>query len=213
MSTLDHEEFPIQGSSIPLLPLPNLFLIPGSLLPLHIFEARYRDLVQALLDSTGRLVLGTVLGGEEDESDESSADESSADEAAVEPLAGLGYLENYQLLPDGRYLILVRGLARVSFTEKESDRSYRLVDYLVVEDVPVPDGERNELEHALRDAISNRAGEYFELPDGLRIGQLADLLLMHLKLPPARMSELLQLKEVSHRARRILDLHDTLPDN
>ncbi len=40
--------------------LPRLAL-PGEILPLHIFEQRYRKLVEDLLDRSGRMVIGTVL--------------------------------------------------------------------------------------------------------------------------------------------------------
>ena len=61
----------------------------------------------------------------------------------------------------------------------------------------------------LRDAIGQRAGPYLELPEGLPVSQLADLLIMHLKLPPETMSELFNLQEVSARARRALNEHES----
>ena len=34
------------GVVVPLFPLPNLFLFPGTLMPLHIFEPRYRQMIE-----------------------------------------------------------------------------------------------------------------------------------------------------------------------
>ena len=45
----------LQG--IPLFPLPDFFLFPGAVAPLHIFEPRYRQMISDLLDSSGRFVL------------------------------------------------------------------------------------------------------------------------------------------------------------
>ena len=45
--------------TIPLFPLPNVVLFPNVLLPLHIFEPRYRDLVRDAL--AGDQVIGMVL--------------------------------------------------------------------------------------------------------------------------------------------------------
>ena len=40
----------------PLFPLPNVILVPGMAVPLHVFEPRYRQMVQHLLDGSGRLL-------------------------------------------------------------------------------------------------------------------------------------------------------------
>jgi hypothetical protein len=51
MPASSHPSHPI----VPLFPLPGLFLFPGTALPLHIFEPRYRQMVEDLLDTSGRL--------------------------------------------------------------------------------------------------------------------------------------------------------------
>ena len=43
-------------SAVPLFPLPDYFLMPGVVAPLHIFETRYRQMIEDLLDGPGRLV-------------------------------------------------------------------------------------------------------------------------------------------------------------
>jgi uncharacterized protein len=45
--------------SIPLFPLPNVVLFPNVFLPLHIFEARYRQMVAESL--AGDRIIGLVL--------------------------------------------------------------------------------------------------------------------------------------------------------
>ena len=44
----------------PLFPLPNVFLFPGCVMPLHVFEPRYRQMVEDLLDGPGQVVMGTL---------------------------------------------------------------------------------------------------------------------------------------------------------
>jgi ATP-dependent Lon protease len=39
---------------LPLFPLPEVVLFPGSHLPLHIFEFRYRIMMNTILQSDGR---------------------------------------------------------------------------------------------------------------------------------------------------------------
>jgi Lon protease-like protein len=45
---------------VPVFPLPNFFLFPGTAVPLHIFEPRYRQLIEDLLDGPGRLAMAAV---------------------------------------------------------------------------------------------------------------------------------------------------------
>ncbi|HEX5054111.1 MAG TPA: LON peptidase substrate-binding domain-containing protein, partial [Planctomycetota bacterium] len=54
----------LPNSPVPIFPLPGAFLFPHQVMPLHVFEPRYREMVEDLLDSPGRLVIGTQLEGE-----------------------------------------------------------------------------------------------------------------------------------------------------
>jgi len=184
---------------VPLFPLPDLILFPGVLLPLHIFEPRYRQMIEDLLDGNGNLVMGTVLEKEPRESEETPA---------VEPVAGMGQVENYQQMPDGRFLILLRGLRRVRIEEVPSDRPYRKVAVKPVEETEPESGEEeNTLREALMEAIDSRSEHDLELPDGLPVGQLADLLLILLKLPPRTLYRHYRNLDVGARAEAALDLH------
>ncbi|HEX6835164.1 MAG TPA: LON peptidase substrate-binding domain-containing protein, partial [Polyangia bacterium] len=40
---------PPQWARLPIFPLPNVQLFPHALLPLHVFEPRYRDLVRDVM--------------------------------------------------------------------------------------------------------------------------------------------------------------------
>ena len=62
------EELTEPGSRIlPLFPLPDLILFPGQLVPVHIFEPRYRKMAEDLLDNTGEIIIGTVLGEDQEQ--------------------------------------------------------------------------------------------------------------------------------------------------
>jgi len=184
---------------VPLFPLPDLILFPGVLLPLHIFEPRYRQMIEDLLDGNGNLVMGTVL--EEQPSGTKKNPE-------VEPVAGMGQVENYQQMPDGRFLILLRGLSRVRIEEVPSDRLYRKVAVKPVKETEPESGEEETaLREALMKAIDSRSEHDLELPDGLPVGQLADLLLILLKLPPKTLYRHYRNLDVGARAEAALDLH------
>ncbi len=47
--------------------LPQVWLFPYVILPLHVFEERYRQMIEDNLDGQGRIVLGTVQQGQEDD--------------------------------------------------------------------------------------------------------------------------------------------------
>ncbi len=82
---------------LPLFPL-NTVLMPGGLLPLHIFEERYRVLVRRCLDAGGTFGVVLILEGEE-----------VGGEPVVASVGTEARLLAAQPLPDGRYNILVEG--------------------------------------------------------------------------------------------------------
>lgn len=178
---------------VPLFPLPDVILFPGMLLPLHVFEPRYRQMVGDLLDGNGRLVIGTFLGDSRE---------------TVASVAGVGQIENYQTLEDGRFIIVVRGLERVHLSEAASDRLYRKVAIETAEELnPGSPDEEERLRDELTDAILTRAEDRDALPDGVSTGLLADVLLLQLSLPAEQLYPLFAILEVSARARRALDCH------
>jgi Lon protease-like protein len=192
-------ELPAPGQVVPLFPLPDLILFPGVLLPLHVFESRYRQMIQDLLDQNGNLVMGTVLGPHREEMDGSPP---------VEAMAGIGQVENYQTLPDGRFLVLLRGVARVHIEEVPSDRLYRKVAVQPVDETqPSTPEEEEKLRAELMEAIAARATDEPELPDGIPVAQLADLLLILLRLPAETLYLHYANLDVGARARAALARH------
>jgi len=50
----------LPATPVPMFPLPGAFLFPSQILPLHVFEPRYRQMVEDSLDTAGRIVLATL---------------------------------------------------------------------------------------------------------------------------------------------------------
>jgi Lon protease-like protein len=90
-------------SEIPIFPLPNVVLFPSALLPLHIFEPRYRAMVADALE--GERLIGMVMlrpGWE--------AHYAQAPDVYVVGCAG--FITHADRLPDGRYNIMLRGIEK-----------------------------------------------------------------------------------------------------
>lgn len=104
---------------IPIFPLTGTVLLPGEVLPLHIFEPRYRDMVRDALAS--HRVIGMV---------ESLPESAGADVglSQVRQIGCVGLIAQHQELPDGRYLLWLLGLERFHIDEElESSSRYRQV--------------------------------------------------------------------------------------
>jgi uncharacterized protein len=190
------------GTIVPMFPLPGVFLFPGTLMPLHIFEPRYRRMIEDSLDGPGRIVMATVLEGHEDE---------LPGAPPVHHVAGLGEIVRHERLPDGRFLILLAGVSRVLIREVPSRAAYRRVEAIPLCETPPAAPRESELRIRVRRALEQRSQDPVDVPDDLPVGQLVDLLLIRLELAPCDMQELFSITRVEERARRALAFHGARP--
>ncbi|MBW2524911.1 MAG: LON peptidase substrate-binding domain-containing protein [Deltaproteobacteria bacterium] len=109
----------LQLHELPIFPLDSAVLIPGGVLPLHVFEPRYRRMVSDSLESDAMLAIALLTGVDQRE---------SIGEPGVSPVVGVGKIHTHQQLADGRYLLLLHGWLRARIEEElETDKPYRLV--------------------------------------------------------------------------------------
>lgn len=193
---------PVRESIAPLFPLTNFFLFPGSLVPLHIFEPRYRALVTDLLDGNGRLVMGTVPDENRHE---------LAGSPPIHPVAGLGEIARHEKLPDGRFLIWVFGLTRVRVREATSQALYRRVAYEPLQEIPILSWRKDELRGELERAVLARCKDITELPTELAEACLTDILIQRLQLSSAETMRWYAEPDLELRARGVLALHGERP--
>jgi Lon protease-like protein len=103
--------------SLPLFPLPNVVLFPNMLLPLYIFEPRYKKMIQDCL--RGNRLLGIILLRKDWEKEE-------GDPTPYE-VGGMGQIIKSTKLPNGNMNILVRGVSKIRILEYlEVDEPYRV---------------------------------------------------------------------------------------
>jgi hypothetical protein len=193
-------------AELPIFPLPDVVLFPSELLPLHVFEERYRDMTRDALDGHGVIAM-TRLRPE--------AVHSDSEQPEVYPIAGLGKIEAARETPDGRYLVLLRGIGRVAIREElPLDRSYRRVRAALVPDVP---SERPELVSAcsqqlmyLCDRLAEAYEEASDLRDVLRAaetpGERADVVSAAVVSDPDERQRLLETLDPADRLDRLLEL-------
>jgi hypothetical protein len=150
--------------TLPLFPLPSAILLPYEMLPLHVFEPRYRALVEQLLETGGPLGIAQLAPGWE------AAYEGRP---ALRPVVGVGTIVRHERLPNGRFNILVRGLARARIEgELPPDQPFRVVRASRLEERVPPDYDLEAASESLRRILfalcSSKAG-----PGAAALAQLA----------------------------------------
>ena len=125
----------MQLIQIPIFPLPEVVFFPETVLPLHVFEPRYRQMIADSL--AGDRWLGVVMlraGWEKD----------YQGRPPVHDVAGAGEIIQAEMLADGRYNILLDGRVRVRILSEEppEGRLYRVARAERVEDRGPAPGDR-----------------------------------------------------------------------
>jgi Lon protease-like protein len=152
------------GGIARLFPLPNVVLFPRVVQPLHIFEARYREMTADAL-AGDRLIAPVLLrpGWEAD----------YEGRPAVHSVLCLGRIVAEQRLPDGRFNLLLRGLSRARIIEEvTSPKLYRSARVELLGEGPSPP---DPAARQFREQIGAAAARWFP-PHGPVIEQLQQLL-------------------------------------
>jgi len=119
------EELP---PSLPVMVLPGITLFPNALLPLYIFEPRYREMLEEAL-AAGRMVAMAMPRNEE--------------ESDVEMIAGAGLVRACIRNDDGTSNLILQGVCRVKFTGWDQLSPYRIAR---VEELSSREGAHDDLE-------------------------------------------------------------------
>jgi len=112
---------------VPLFPLPNVVLLPRAVLPLHIFEHRYRSMTIDAINSDGHIAMALLKPGWEKE---------YYSKPAIEPVVCVGTILNYEQLPDGKFNFLLQGRTRAKVVEESPHNGYRVATLQPIADSP-----------------------------------------------------------------------------
>lgn len=133
-------------TSIPIFPLPEVVLFPHQMLPLHIFEERYRDMVADALRGRQLIAVALLCRGYERL--------YFTQIAPICEVVGVGEIVDASPLPDGRYDILLRGRCRARILREVRGHSYRMAELRVLPSTHFPDAtETDLLRQELRNAL------------------------------------------------------------
>jgi hypothetical protein len=186
---------------IPIFPLPNVVLFPHMLLPLHVFEPRYREMVRDA--ARGARLIGMAL----------LRDGWARDyhgRPPVFPVGTVGEMVHLEELPDGRSNIMLRGL-RVYTIREEVDRgtAYRQVKVTWNETStqPLPAGVRDAIGGLARRCLERQGGTVGKqlLEDTVDDEVFVNFFAQHLDVAPLEKQALLQATTLAERAKRLTD--------
>ena len=121
------EEKIISGinTEIPLFPLDNVVLFPSTILPLHIFEERYKQMVKDCVNSHN-LICMTLLNSETEKNDSN----------ALSNIGCIGRIISDEEVEDGKHNIILYGLRRIRIKEVVYSKPYRQAKIDIVKTFP-----------------------------------------------------------------------------
>jgi uncharacterized protein len=193
------------AGTAPLFPLPNVVLYPHVMLPLHVFEPRYRQMTADALAGDRLIAMALLRPGWE-------ADYEGRPQ--LYDTVCLGKVVADQPLDDGRYNLLLRGLARARILgEVPGDKLYRIARLELLRDVDLLSPHQAQ---ELRDELVEPVGRWFEgmglgraqlqklVESNLPLGPLGDVLSFALPLGVEFKQELLEELAVERRVRLLI---------
>jgi Lon protease-like protein len=187
-------------SLIPIFPLPNAVLFPSVFMPLHIFEDRYRRMVEDVLQ--GDRLIGMVLlrPGWRMEYE---------GRPAVYPVGCAGLMTHVEPLPDGRYNIVLQGLQKFRVLGEDDGRPYRLGRVEMIQESGPDDPAlvrlaRTRLETLL--ATDGHDGTEGRVPSAMPDEELVNALAQYMELEAIEKQALLECDGLLARCRALVEL-------
>ena len=118
---------------VPLFPLPNVVLFPRAVLPLHIFEERYKEMTADALRGRRLIAMSLLRPGWE---------RDYYSKPAIEPVVCVGQIVSHERLPDGKYNLLLQGQGRARVVrEISTENPYRVAELEPLAEAQVPESD------------------------------------------------------------------------
>lgn len=195
--------------TLPMFPLGNV-LVPHALLPLHLFEPRYRAMIRDVLDGDREFGVVLIQRGAEVGGDDVRSD-----------LGTLARVLDAQELDDGRWVIVNAGVQRLRVLEWLPDDPYPRAVIEELED-PAPSRDAHELVEQVRGRLARVLARANELgaevaPATTEISEDPVVASYHAlalaPLGPFDTQELLAIDDAEERLAALLTLFDDIEDD
>jgi ATP-dependent Lon protease len=173
-------------SEVPVMTLPHATLFPQALLPLYIFEPRYRQMLVDSLNSTRMFSVAMKKPGQTRE--------------IPSAVAGLGLIRVSVGHQDGTSHLILQGIARVELVETVCYKPYRIQRIRPLESPPCNDVVVDALLAKVRELLEERVGLGLPFPFPTAPGKSGE--------PPAGFSpkEVLEYLEKLNDPEQVADL-------
>jgi Lon protease-like protein len=187
---------------IPIFPLPNVVLFPSALLPLHIFEPRYRALVADALESERLIGMVMLRPGWEAHYDQAPD---------VYPIGCAGFITHADRLPDGRFNIMLRGMEKFRILDERPARAgverYRIAHIESINEAksattPASHAARHRLEKLLARKLQKNDRDF--IPKDVPDADLVHAIAQHLE--PLEKQALLECNSLLERCEVLVEL-------
>lgn len=185
----------------PLFPLPNVILPPGTLVPLHVFEPRYRQMLAWTIERE-RLIAMALYDLHRGPDPDGTP--------AVHEIVGLGKVVDCVALEDGRSDLVLRGVMRCRIVAEDRSQPFRVA---TLEPLVSHASDPTEAV-ALANMITARLGVQNPTPlvDANGCSDVADKVLQILRLDVLTRQTIFATLDVNGRLRALHRLIDGLAD-
>jgi Lon protease-like protein len=182
-----------------LFPLRGVVLFPEAILPLHIFEPRYKQMTADALAQDRRIAMAVPLT------------ESDEEPQSVHRVVCVGVIHNEIRLPDGRFKLILKGEGRLRITSELSmgEKLYRRALVAPIDDEVRCDGRfarrmhramlLGQLRRLARSTTDPAADLYRHLRDRCPDGAFADVLAYSLPSPVEFKQRMLETPNIDER--------------
>ncbi|MFH1130074.1 MAG: endopeptidase La [Pseudomonadota bacterium] len=197
------EQLPQNKLQLPVVPLRNIVLFPGVVMPVDVGRSKSLAISEKASREPGfRVALVTQVVPE-------------LEEPGLADLYSMGVegeVLRVMTVAPNRATIVIRGIRRIKLLGLEDTDDYVIGSFEVIEDKGAKEVEAQGLAMAIRDSAKELASVAPDVPDEMAAmleqvrdpGQLADIAVANLDLSIAEKIELLNMTDVSERAREAL---------
>ncbi len=190
-----------------LFPLPNLVLFPHVMQPLHIFEPRYRAMLEEAFAGDGLIAMVLLAPGWESDYE---------GRPPLRPVGCLCRVATHHQTAEGSYNVLVLGLRRIAIVEElPADKPFREAMVALQDDEYSEDGAaaRGELQRKLLESFKKllpkmpEAHEQLDqlLGSTIPLGMLTDIVAYTLDIDLDFKEQMLRENSVDRRAQQLLE--------